>query len=70
MKRCDLMPMKVDPDVQFADGMVRDLGGTVPCRVVSSTAQNRNNHLQLMIEQHHSIDSSFYKKKTYRSIFK
>ena len=30
MKRCDLMPMKVDPDVQFADGMVRDLGGTVP----------------------------------------
>ena len=47
MKRCDLMPMKVDPDVQFADGMVRDLGGTVPYRVVSSTAQNRNNHLQL-----------------------
>ena len=46
MKRCDLMPMKVDPDVQFADGMVRDLGGTVPYRVVSSTAQNRNNHLQ------------------------
>ena len=46
MKRCDLMPMKVDPDVQFADGMIRDLGGTVPDRVVSSTAQNRNNHLQ------------------------
>ena len=46
MKRCDLMPMKVDPDVQFADRMVRDLGGTVPYRVVSSTAQNRNNQLQ------------------------